>query len=108
MSKHPETVRVQCGRCGGGSKNHSIVSEHVVHQGNDEIDVWNTYQIIKCMGCDSVRFRQFETCSESRDYETGKLDEYDEAVFPETGHKNMCRSTPRDFPMTLGRCTWKR
>jgi hypothetical protein len=90
MSKKSKEVGVCCGRCGGDPKNHCVVGEHEEHRGNEEIDVWYTYQIIKCMGCDSVRFRQFETCSESRDWETGELDEYDEAIFPEgKAHKHQ-------------------
>lgn len=103
MSKQSEIVRIQCSRCGGDPKNHTVESEHSVHHGNDEIDVWNTYQIIKCMGCDNIRFRQYETCSESRDYETGKLEEYAEAVFPGSGPQKHLPIDTSGFPDDVGK-----
>lgn len=85
MSQRPKTVRVHCRFCGGEPRNHSVVTEHIErHESRDgDITAWNTYQIIKCMGCDSVQFRQYETCTESWNNSTGQLDEYDTYVFPD-------------------------
>lgn len=85
MSQQPVVVRVRCGYCGGEPRNHSVVAEHVERRESDDgdITVWNSYQIVKCLGCNAVRFRQFETCTESRNHFTGQLDEYDEFVFPD-------------------------
>lgn len=84
MMNAPKTEKVICNRC-GGLRNHQVVGEHVesFEAAGGDITVWKNYQIVKCMGCEIVRFRQSETCSEAIDEETGQLEEYEIQVFPE-------------------------
>lgn len=59
-------VRIECDRCLGGTRNHEVLREYVE---NDPIDEERgayftyTYQICRCLGCDSVRFRVEEEFS---------------------------------------------
>lgn len=100
-----QIVQVQCSFCGGEPRNHAVVAEHTERHDSPDGDItaWNTFQIIKCMGCDAVRFRQYETCTESMDYSTGKLDEYDTFIFPSNALKKHQPLDATQFPADVGK-----
>ena len=63
--------------------NHQIVAEHE-ESGSDEkydVDWWNKYEILCCLGCETYSFRKVHTNSECRDWETGQFDE-DIKIYP--------------------------
>lgn len=67
MSKSAKVqLKVDCAECGGGPRNHNILREYEVHWENEEYGVQGetSYQIIQCVGCDSVRFRTVSWSSE--------------------------------------------
>ena len=57
-SKKAELVKVECDKCGGKLRNHKVVAEHSEMEGGTDIYWSDTFQICKCCGCDSVRFRK--------------------------------------------------
>jgi hypothetical protein len=76
-------VKVRCTRCVGVT-NH-IVMHNVSEKGRDDESgiQWNeTYQMIRCQGCDQVSFRQEFYSSEDFDPNTGEL-EVSETLYPE-------------------------
>jgi len=54
-----DVVKVKCAECGGGFKNHRVLREHREDWINEEEREHGctTYQVCKCQGCDTVRFR---------------------------------------------------
>src|SRR5437773_8541425 len=65
-----ETERMHCNSCGQKTK-HRIVASHK-QQGTEEIHEivgivsWdNTYEILECCGCETIKFRQKEIFSEN-------------------------------------------
>lgn len=86
MSGKTKTVKVQCDQCGKGQRNHVVLAEHTeTFQDPDGVTkVWESSQIVKCMGCDLVRFRRSSTFSEWMDPITGMCEEYDIEVYPTT------------------------
>lgn len=60
-SELTSTIRVLCAQC-TGERNHTLLHEYVDELG--EFDGWwerYRYQVCKCQGCDSVRFRKVYT-----------------------------------------------
>ena len=78
-------VKIKCSNCGNGIRNHAVLKEHSESQ-DEEFYVWScTYQICKCQGCDTIRFRQEYTDDISGDYdqEGNYIPEIDIKVYPE-------------------------
>ena len=69
---HVDKVRVLCGSC-KAETNHGIMAQHgssgEAYDG--EIQWWDNYQIVQCLGCDTISFRNVSTCSEDFDHQTG-------------------------------------
>ncbi len=60
-SELASTIRVPCAQC-TGERNHTLLREYVEELG--EFDGWwerYRYQVCKCQGCDTVRFRKVYT-----------------------------------------------
>src|SRR4051794_7839019 len=84
-----EILPVQCKECGGGFRNHKVLCEHEEKWSNDEdmqggVDL---YQICKCQGCDTIRFRTESWTGDDFNQYTG---EYDKTVriYPEYVEEN--------------------
>lgn len=64
-AKPLKVVKVICTECGGNARNHDVLREvEVAWEYDEEDDEYcgeeggSTYQICRCKGCDTVRFRQ--------------------------------------------------
>jgi len=69
-------VKALCASC-KKITNHAVLAKHDTsgdtYDGN--IQWWATYEIIQCLGCDDISFREVSTCTEDFDPLTGKLEE---------------------------------
>jgi hypothetical protein len=84
MAKDNETpkVSVRCSECGNGYRNHAVLFE--VNQGYGDdcgVDHYEYHQLIRCLGCDTVKYRRFSIGQEC-DSTTGEHLQYGEHVFP--------------------------
>ena len=63
-----KTIRVPCNKC-GGQRNHAVLQEHVEEWSEEDGGWWerSRYQVCKCQGCDTVRFREEYTDPTTRD-----------------------------------------
>lgn len=68
--------KVLCGSCKKVT-NHVVLAQHSTsgeaHDG--DIQWWSTYQIVQCLGCDEISFRNSSTCTEDYDPRTGGMTE---------------------------------
>lgn len=68
----PAATSAHCNRCGPGTNHHVLYSERVEWEdfveyndgGGFHVEGTHTYELLKCGGCDSVRLRHTETCSD--------------------------------------------
>lgn len=67
-------VKIQCGKCGGGLRNHTVLAQARYGGEMEEAGFWwgGELQICQCMGCDEHRFRRTYRFSEDVD-EMGNL-----------------------------------
>lgn len=72
-----EKEKVLCAKSCKNITNHVVLAEHKASGDayNGEIQWWATYQIIQCLGCESISFREASTCSEDFDPYTGQMEE---------------------------------
>ncbi len=100
MAKEQATVKVPCSRCGAEPRNHQVVCEHTEswEDQNGDISGSSVYQVVKCMGCETIRFRQSSYCSEAVDWETGKWEEYDVRLYPDSIHEHHHPEDHSSFP----------
>lgn len=68
--------KLACVRCDGKTYHKVLHSVHI-HESENEIDVWNDYEIVCCQGCKEVSFRSNSLCSEDINYD------------PETGEQSL-------------------
>ena len=66
-----QTVHVPCPQCGGGTRNHKVLTQFEIKWRNDDEAIYghDHYQICQCMGCERVSFRLASFCSEDYDEE---------------------------------------
>jgi len=85
MSKENETTSIICNECGGGYRNHEIIYSHSESWSDPEglSQGAETYQIIKCLGCNSVRFRSFSLSDERYDPVTEEMIPHDFRIYPD-------------------------
>jgi len=69
-------VRALCASCDKVT-NHAILANHNTSGESDEGDIswWRSCQIIQCLGCEEISFRDSSTCTEDFDPHTGQLEE---------------------------------
>ena len=72
MAKIGQIVQVRCSNCGGNSRNHRVIHNLGVKWVDDRdaphlIHGYTSYEIVKCLGCDTVRFRMSETSDDYAD-----------------------------------------
>lgn len=99
-SDKQETVRVPCAKCGGNTPHHAVLREYDDNWGCDKAQIYGTtsYQTLKCQGCESIRFRISETCSEDRDCETGEYEVFEKGLFPNESLSHRLPVDDRHFP----------
>lgn len=96
MSESSEKVKVPCDKCGGGFTNHEILQSHRDDWQDEYEETWgvNVYEIVRCLGCESVRFRQSAISSEYRDPITGEHEACDVRVYPPSASAKNSRRAP--------------
>jgi hypothetical protein len=77
-------IKAYCDRCGGGVRNHIAIKEYSFTREIEEISEYefHAYQIIKCRGCDKIRFCQLSMFSDDLDEQGNQLEKV--TVYPET------------------------
>ena len=108
MSK-PTKVKVLCRTCKHPT-NHEILFSKGLHgqTEDDDIQWWETSQVIQCCGCDEISFRRTSECTEDIDPYTGQL-ETTENLYPSRtdgrppieGYENFPSKTRRIYLETL-------
>lgn len=86
-----DPIKAPCRTCKCTTK-HEVLQTHPTSGSDEEhgIDYWTNYQIIKCLGCDTVGYRSASSCSEYYDHET--MEPYEEVeIYPDPNAK-----TPRE------------
>src|SRR5688572_27263395 len=65
-------VKAACSTC-GGTRNHAVLAAEKTSEHDPQMGFYSTteYEIVRCQGCETVRFRTAYLDSDSRDYETG-------------------------------------
>lgn len=77
MGSTGQIVRVKCVACGGGYRNHLVLASKEVNWGEPEVGILggDTYEIVKCEGCEEHRFRHRHWDSDSNLDENGEPEE---------------------------------
>src|SRR5262245_32645076 len=59
MSQDSKPLKLPCATCGGLATNHELMTAHAVEEPEESgVRSGTDYQICRCAGCESVRFRQ--------------------------------------------------
>jgi len=100
MTSKPEIILVKCTRCGGQERNHQVVYDHQEHESSPDgdIQVWTHYKIVKCMGCNAIRFRESYFCTEDIDPETGNPEECGVRIYQEEGDSKYQATIHEQIP----------
>ncbi len=98
MAEPSEITKVVCKKCGGGPRNHAVIAEHnqTLESPDGDITVWKCFQIVRCLGCETVRFQHTETCSEAPE-------ESEVQVFPESQEPKRFAIDCRPFPSDIAK-----
>lgn len=102
VPERPEAVvKARCDECGGGERNHVVVEQHSYDDGDENVQIYVhfDFQIIKCLGCGTFRFREAYTNSEDTDEDYRPV--WRVRVFPET--QNPLRVEQRDLSAIPGK-----
>ena len=85
MPPESKAIKARCDKCGGHLRNHQVILDHTESWPDDGgprgCDV---YETVKCLGCETVRFRHYMLSEDERDPETGEPSPYHIAVYPES------------------------
>lgn len=103
MGKKVESIRVRCVECGGEERNHDVIydhEEHAVSSDGGDISVWTHYQIVKCKGCNTVRFREFYYCTEDLDTQ-GDLLECEVKTYERSGGNKYLDNIKDHIPSNI-------
>jgi len=103
MTKKTETILVRCLQCGAGERNHEVIFDHKVHATSSDggdIDVWTHYKIVKCMGCNTVRFRESYYCTEDMDSQA-ELMECDIRTYGTTSENRYLTTIEEKIPPNI-------
>jgi hypothetical protein len=98
MAGSSEITKVVCKKCGGGPRNHSVIAEEneTLESPDGDITVWKCFQIVKCLGCETIRFLHTETCSEAPE-------ESEVHVYPESQEPKRYAVDSRQFPADVSK-----
>jgi hypothetical protein len=105
MAKKKEVIAVPCIRCGGNPRNHSVVCEHVEPWKGDEEDNidFDCYQIVKCLGCETIRFRQSSRCCGGVGIRAGEWQEYDIHIYPDLASGGLPPEDRKHLPKDVAK-----
>lgn len=102
-------VKALCASCKKVT-NHAVLAKHDASGDAYDGDIrwWTTYEIIQCLGCDEISFREVSTCTEDFDPRTGQLEErvllYPDRTGgrePMTGYEEFPAKTKRIYKETI-------
>lgn len=95
-------VWAPCVECGGGQRRHEVLKQHV-ETGDPDIHLCRTtYEICKCMGCGTIRFRQGSLSEDDVDPDTGKMIESVRA-YPEHRKERHTALDASSYPQPIRR-----
>jgi len=60
--------KLACVKCDGETYHKVLHSVHI-HESDNEIDIWQDYEIVCCQGCREISFRSNSLCSEDIDFD---------------------------------------
>ena len=68
-----KSLKIYCNSC-NRTTNHEILKneERETHDDEAQVVFYDCWQIIKCLGCESISFRQLSSNSDDYDSETGE------------------------------------
>src|SRR3954447_3247368 len=66
----PKEIRATCPKC-GPDRVAQIVASHTETGGDDDVQWWDEYRVIRCGGCRNVQLQIAHTFSEDVDYDCG-------------------------------------
>jgi len=91
-------VKVPCSNCGGGKKNHKVhfKTERRWVNENAGIEGIDRYEIVECVGCETLRFRQTSWDSEGHEFEDYDEEHETVTVYPQEAQKPA--RAPRFYP----------
>jgi hypothetical protein len=98
----PKTARLPCGECGGGYRHHDVLQRHG-ESSNDGYQVDVAYEICKCRGCGTVRFRQQTITEDDYDPMTGEIEEGHVEVYPQRSASDRKPVDADTFPEAVER-----
>jgi len=84
--------------------NHTILGNHKTsgEEYDGEIQWWESYEIIQCLGCDDISFRKVFACTEDFDPQTGQLEE-NISLYPDRTSGRNPMSGYEEFPIKTRR-----
>lgn len=97
-------VKVTCTQCGGNDCNHDVLREFEYEWSEDEDGEHggSTYEICRCKGCDTVRFRHEYWDTLNIDDETGEPETFSK-IYPEVSSSHRSPIEMYEFPKQVGR-----
>lgn len=92
-----ESVSSRCAECGGGYRNHRVLFEQKksYDDGDGSWDHDEYHQLIECMGCETIKYRQF-SIGPYFNQDRGKCKPYDEHIYP-NGEAEHEKHKVKDF-----------
>ena len=105
--KPAQTLKMHCNHCKQSTK-HSVLSAHSAtynQRTNPEMQIdfaEGTWEILQCLGCETVSFREQWITSEDRDFETGEMTPTI-TRYPETNERTIGIKTFLNVPSHLSR-----
>jgi hypothetical protein len=99
-----KVVKVTCTQCGGNACNHDVLREFETSWTDEEDGRQgrNTYQICRCRGCETVRFR-IESWESFIDDEETEDPEIFSKIYPEVSYSGRLPVETSDLPKPVGR-----
>ena len=103
-------LQITCTECGGNPRNHDILREFEYEWSEDEEEEdeycgengCSTYQICRCKGCDTVRFRHEHWDTLIINDETGEPEKFSK-IYPEVSSSGRLPIEMYEFPKAVGR-----
>jgi len=96
-------IKALCIEC-KKTTNHTILGEYKTsgEEYGGDIQWWQSYEIIQCLGCDDISFRKVFACTEDFDPETGQLEE-NISLYPDRTSGRSPMSGYEEFPIKTRR-----
>lgn len=95
-------VKIPCTNCGGGPRNHAVLKEHEEKWRTEDDLGGGTYQICRCLGCETVRFRAEEWDTSCWNHGTNEMEPV-VTVYPEAVQSQRQQVDVSDYPDAVAR-----